>query len=331
MLDPLFNSQWLNNLLTFRWFQFIFILLTTILATTKITLQSAACRKHIRNSQDSILYNTLFFASVALFLSLTLTMGNPNAEILLWAFMIAAMTVMFQVMYSIALAEGPVSITVLIINFSVVLPTIISAIVFKERIFISQIIGLACLLISFPLSMKESHDGEKKASGKWFIITIITLIANSLGTTLVKLFKLTDSYINQPQGTDFASNTLLLFIYIFGSSLALTVYYFRRMFGSKEHGANKHTFRLGKSVLLFASGMGLVLAVYQKCNITANMKIDGSILFPTYSGLSSVIMTAVGIILFGDRLNKRQWLGIIFGIFAVVLLNIKFGVSFALC
>ena len=76
--------------------------------------------------------------------------------------------------------------------------------------------------------------------------------------------------------------------------------------------------------------MGLVLAVYQKFYMTANLKLDGAFFFPTITGLQSINMTAVGIILFGDRLNKRQWIGVIFGILAVVLLNFKVGPYFVI-
>ena len=64
--------------------------------------------------------------------------------------------------------------------------------------------------------------------------------------------------------------------------------------------------------------------------MTANMRIPGSFFFPTFSGMSSVLMTVIGILLFGDRLNKRQWVGVLFGIGAVVLLNVQFGSSFTI-
>ena len=158
MLDPIFNSSVFRNLIVHQWFQLVFIVIITVFAVIKVTLQSAACRKHIRNSQDSLMYNTMFFTAIALFLSLTLKLQVPTAEIIMWTVIMAIGTVLFQVFYSVALTEGPVSITVLIINFAVVIPTVVSAVVFGENIFISQLLGVICLLISFPLSMKENND-----------------------------------------------------------------------------------------------------------------------------------------------------------------------------
>ncbi len=327
MLDPIFNSSLMENLLTLPWFQLIFTIIIAALASTKATFQSFVCKRHIRNSQDSILYNTMFFVFVAIFLSMTLNTMIPNTEIIIWALLMSIGSVLFQILYSIALSAGPVSITILIINFAVVVPTFASAVIFKEEVFVSQLLGIVCLLISFPLSIKEGGSGQQKANKKWLIFTILTLIFDCLAMTMQKMFCVTESY--KVHGA-IASNTFLVFIYVFGAVLAFGIYWCIRMFGKKDYGANKHTFKFGLSILMFALAMGLDLAVYQKFYMTANLKIDGSFFFPTFSGLQSVCMTTIGILVFGDRLNKRQLLGVVFGIAAVILLNVQFGAAFTI-
>lgn len=81
---------------------------------------------------------------------------------------------------------------------------------------------------------------------------------------------------------------------------------------------------------MFATVMGLDLAIFQKVYMIGNMEIPGSLFFPTFSGMQSVVMTMIGVLMFGDRLNKRQWVGVLFGIGAVVLLNVQFGSSFTI-
>ena len=90
----------------------------------------------------------------------------------------------------------------------------------------------------------------------------------------------------------------------------------------------KHTFKFPGSVILFALGMGVALALYQKTQMVGIENIPGSFLFPAYAGLQSLSMTAVGIIMFGDRLNRRQIIGVLCGILSVVFINIKFGAYF---
>lgn len=323
MLDPIFNSPQLATWLQYPLLQLVFIVITTIFAAAKVTIQGAACRKHIRTPQDSLMYNTIFFLFVSLSLALTLSLRIPNTEILLWAATLAFFNVLFQVFYSVALTVGPISITVLIINFCIVVPTTVSFIVFRENIYISQLLGVILLLISFPLSIKETGESGKGVNKKWLFFTIITLISNCVASTMTKLFKLTASYAETP---DTSTNTLLFFLYLFGAFIAYTIYKIKSMVGTRE----KRTFKLGKSVILFALAMGLDLAIFQKCNMTAVLNIPGSIYFPTQTGIQSVLMTVIGIILFGDRLTKTQWLGTVFGILAVVFLNVQIGFSFVI-
>ena len=57
-------------------------------------------------------------------------------------------------------------------------------------------------------------------------------------------------------------------------------------------------------------------------------KIDGGFMFPTYSGMQSLGMTVIGILLFKDKLSKRQVLGVVTGISCVVLMNVRWGLLF---
>lgn len=323
MLDPIFNSPVLYEWLKSPLFQFLFIVIAVSMAVVKVTLQGAACRKHIRNSQDSLLFNAMFFASVAVFLALVLGMQKPNGEILLWACFMGVGTVLFQVAYSVALTEGPVSITVLINNFNIFVPTVLSVFIFHENVYYSQLLGIVFLIISMPLSMKESTEGEKKGNKKWLTFTLLTFFAGCFVGTLQKLFKLSKSYAAAP---DTSSNTFLLFIYIFSAIFALLVYLFRKNTGSHE----KHTFKFGKSVVLFAVAMGLDLAVYQKVYMVCNMNINGSFFFPTFAGMQSLVMTIIGVAFFHDKLNKRQLLGVLCGILAVIFLNVQTGAYFTI-
>ena len=44
-------------------FRFLFIILLTVLACAKVTLQGKVSRRYIRTTQDSVLYNVLFFTA----------------------------------------------------------------------------------------------------------------------------------------------------------------------------------------------------------------------------------------------------------------------------
>ena len=56
--------------------------------------------------------------------------------------------------------------------------------------------------------------------------------------------------------------------------------------------------------------------------------VEGTFHFPTYAGLQSLTMTLVGIVMFKDKLSKKQMIGVVCGIVSVVLMNMRIGMPF---
>ena len=50
---------------------------------------------------------------------------------------------------------------------------------------------------------------------------------------------------------------------------------------------------------------------------------DGTFMMPTYSGLQTVMMTLVGVLIFHDKLSRRQLLGVLFGVVCVICMNLR--------
>ena len=300
--------------------QFLLIVLITLFASAKVTLQGRACRKYVRNTQDSVLYNILFFASVAVALCVLFPMAAPDKSTVLLAAAASIANVAYQVLYSVSLTIGPVSLTVLIVNFSVLIPTAMSFLAFGEKMYYTQLLGIAFLIISMLLSVNKT-EGERKASKKWLIFTIIALICTGTTSSVQKLF-----YKTEASTVANSDITLLVFIYVFSTLLALAVYIFNFCTGKKE----KSTFWFSKNVLFYAIGVGVIIAVFQKLYMFCSENIDGSFMFPTYTGLQSVSMSVIGIVLFKDRLTLRQKLGVLCGVISVAAMNLKIGGFFTI-
>ncbi len=295
--------------------QFGLIVLLAFLACTKVTLQGRVSRKFIHNEQDSILYNAIFFTGVAAFLLLLFPQSPLSRDIVVLAGISAVTTTFFQVLYTVTLNRGPVSLTVLICNFSVLMVTAFSIIAFKEKLYYSQIGGIVCLFISMILNTDTSSDG-KKSGKQWFVLAIVTMLVNGLGTCLQKAFYLTDG-----SKVENASNTYLAIMYVAAAIFAFVLYFVYSRAVKKE----KSSFGFNLHVVGYAFLIGLVLAVYQRMNMFGIEKIDGTFFYPTFCGMQSVIMTAIGVILFRDRLSRRQWVGVSFGVLSIVLMNLKIG------
>ena len=296
--------------------QVAFLALVAFIGCIKVTVQGRCSRNYIKNTQDSVLYNMMFFASVAVAISVALPLAVPTGTTLWIAALNSITNMSFQVLYTVALTIGPVSLTVLIINFSVLVPTAMSFLLLGESFYFTQMLGIVCLLVSMILSVNKSEN-EQKASKKWLILTVACMLVNGAGGCIQKLFYQTETAKTVPN----SDNTYLVFIYIFSAILALAVYLFCAHTGKKE----KSTYWFSKNVLFYAMAVGVIIAVFQKCYMMGNKLIPGSIMFPTYYGLQSLGMSFIGIIIFKDRLSLKQKIGILFGIVSIALMNLKLG------
>ena len=293
--------------------QFLIILALVALGTVKTTFQSRISKKYIRNSQDTLIYNSQVFAAIAVVMAIIFKVSVPDKTLICFALIVACATLIFQSTYSVALSTGPVSLTVLIINFNVLLTTAVSVFFFKDKFYLTQFFGIMFLVISMFLSTAKVEDGQK-ISAKWLILTIIAAVSTAAGALLQKC------YGKLPTEVEASDTTFLFFMYGFASIFGVITILLKRYTGKKE----KSTMGFNKVVLGVSCIIGLVLGLYQKLYMNALVNIDGTLLFPTYAGLSSLVMTLIGVVMFKDRLSRKQVWGVVCGIICIILMNMRF-------
>ena len=82
------------------------------------------------------------------------------------------------------------------------------------------------------------------------------------------------------------------------------------------------SFAYSPKVFGYATLTGLFLGVFQLVNTYAVKVTDGTLYYPAFSGGSNITMTIIGVILFKDKLTKKQWCGVATGITAVILMSL---------
>jgi len=290
-----------------------------VLGCGKVTLQGRVSRVHLRNAADSVLFNAKLFLVMALVLALVLPLGRIEPGGMGLAIGGALASFLFQTAYALALRTGPVSLSVVIANFNVLFVSVFTVIVYDEKVYLTQLIGVAFLVISMLLSTKQ--DTEKRGvSGKWLLLIFLSMLMTGLGTIFSKMY--VKSYGAELENSE---NTYIVFVYLFASLLAF-IYYFVTAHAMKKE---KNTYGFfNRSVWLYALAIGVVLGGFQKLYLIGMEYIDGAFMFPTYAGMQSLGMTVIGLVLFKDKLSLRQKIGVAFGIGCVVLMNIRFYVLF---
>jgi uncharacterized membrane protein len=285
---------------------FLIILLLCTLATTKVTLQSRFGKKGLKTNSDNILFNAIVFLTAAVLFCVDI----PKASFNTWLFALsfAVLTVIFQLSYTKALSVGNVSLTVMAVNLSMRFPSLVSVIFYNESLSIMRTIGIVLTVLSFTLTV-DIKDKEK-LSRSWLIFTVVAALANGgIGITQ-KIFGM--------QTFSIEKKSFVACSYAIAFLVAIVIYL---LTCSQKKENNNFKFTSNKTYI-FAIAVGVILAVFQWLNTYAISIMDGSFLFPLYSGGSIILSTLVGILFFKDKLTKRQKYSITLGIIAVIIMNI---------
>lgn len=283
--------------------QYLIVFVMCLLATSKMSFQSAFGKKSVKNTADAVAFNTLVFLFSAILFSYKIYGCSPTVWI--YASLGAASSVLFQLTYTKALSMGNVSLTVLIVNFQLVISTLFSYFAYGDSLTGARIAGIILILIAFVVctDFKENQSASKK----WFVLSIVAMVGTSCASIVQKIFG------ESPFAKE--SQAYVSCLYVVAAVMTLVIYWFMARRGERK------TFKTGKRAILLSMAVGVSLAVFQVINTYAIRTVDGTFLFPAYSGGTIIFSTLSGVIIFKDTLNLRQGISILIGIVAIVLMN----------
>ena len=148
----------------------IVILVLCVLATTKVTLQGFFAKKNIQSFPDGVFFNGLIF----LFSALIFFKNAFDCEwgIILFGSVFGFLTVLFQLYYIKAMSCGNVSLTVLIVNLSMIIPLTVSVLAYNEPLSILSFLGILLTVVAFTLNVEKETCTKTK---KWFFCVFLHL------------------------------------------------------------------------------------------------------------------------------------------------------------
>ncbi|MCQ2432604.1 MAG: EamA family transporter [Clostridia bacterium] len=286
-------------------FTFGIILILCIVASSKVTIQGAVAKKNVRNQADAILFNGLIFAFASVLFLPKLFTSPVSAATVVCGLIMGVLSVMFQWSYVQAMSSGPVSMTVLINNFSMLMPVLLSVFFYSESFGLFRILGLILMLLSFLIDVRI--DKNSKPDRFWFLMTMLTFCSNGLMNVVIKIFSMSRY---QGEITGYVS-----IAYLTATALSLLLFLFFRGRGIRN------SFSVDRRVLLCAFGAGILLAIAQALNAYASAHIEGTFFFPVYNGGVTITIAMIGLIFFRETFPLRKWIGLIIGVSAIILMS----------
>ena len=207
----------------------------------------------------------------------------------------------------LAIQNGPLSLTTLFINFSLLIPTVYGIIFYDEPIGIFLLIGLVFLTLSIiAVNLKEKGVKEKKINIKWIVFTLLSFIGNGGCTT---------SQTAQQRAFAGAYKSELMIIALSIAFIAVLIF---AIFSEKKEVVSNIKIGLPHH-LLYGLCNGLVNLFVMM--LTGRNVLPVSVIFPTISAAGIIGASVLAVLIYKEKLTKLQMVGIGLGAVAAVFLN----------
>lgn len=221
-------------------------------------------------------------------LGFTLTVGSINGFLYLAGF----------ALFQVNIRKNGVVLSSTFMKLGLLVSMLVSMAVFGERPEIWQWLGF--LLAVAAIVLINYQPGEKKANSKWELLLI--LLAGGTADAMSKVF--------EELGNPVLSDHFLL--YTFAMALVFCV---GLNFVSKKG-------MVGKKELLYGMLIGVPNFFSAKFLLGALQDLSAVIVYPACNVATILVVTMAGVLLFKERLEKRQWIALTMILVALVLLNL---------
>ena len=209
------------------------------------------------------------------------------------------------VVFSIlAIKEGPLALSSLMIQYSLIIPTVYGFFGdAKPSSFL--FVGIAFLLVSLVFINLNKKD-EKKISFKWGVYAFFAFVGNGFCSTF--------QMIQQDKFSGGFKSEFMIIAYLLSAVIMLSVSLFEGVGNVKKQISGGSVMWLICGV---ANGIVNLFVMLLKSN-----KMPEFLLFPLISAGGIIATFAVSLLIYKEKMTKFQNIGLVLGIVSVVFLNI---------
>ncbi len=287
------------------------------------TLKKALTGTFIKDQSTQHIYNGLTSIVAAISLLVAVGFSGFSTFTVVLGVLFGLVTALQHIAHLKALELGSFSYTSVIISLSALIPTLSGAVIWGEKIYPIQIVGIILMTGCFILSVDFRAD-NKQFSFKWLLFCMLAFT----GTGLIGLMqKWHQSSVHKEELNTFLIIAFTVsFLYSAANYLLLTGK--RTKTDTVGETAQKDNGK--KALLIYAPYLimifnGICIALNNNLNLYLSGAMDSAVFFPIINGGALILTTLAGLIIFKEKLSPKQWIGILLGIIAVILLCNPFG------
>lgn len=227
-----------------------------------------------------------------------------NKDIFFWGITYGIVQVLFLIFKTLAMSNGPVSITTLIGNCSMLLSIFASVLIWNETLHIGHIIGISLLLCAILLCTKS--DKNKAFSKIWLIYCLLFFILCGSVGIIFKLFAASKSHSYRLDMMIISTLTMILF-------LSTAVFFHKDKCSTTE--SFKHD-------IMLTIPCGIFSCFYNLCNLYLSGALPGRTFFPCFNGGVIILSAIFSKQILKEKFTQKQIGGLFLGTIAVSILGI---------
>jgi drug/metabolite transporter (DMT)-like permease len=254
------------------------------------------------NGAGVYFFNTLLSAAALLFFVVTSSKFSFDISFIPYSIGFAVSYAVASVFMVLAIAYGSLSLTSLFISYSLMIPTFYGLII-GDTVSTGFIPGMLLLVISLFLTNKS--DEKAKISLKWIICVFLSFFGNGMCTVVQKMQQIASNgaYKNEFMIVALAIVTVVMLI----------------MSILKERTEIKFFAKSGWHWAIICGALNGMVNLFV---MILSGKMPVSLMFPLISAGGLVVTYIVSRFFYKEKLTKIQFIGFIFGLMAVVFLNV---------
>ena len=232
-------------------------------------------------------------------------------------FIISSGSIMYGVIYGVILclflyfktqsmSSGPVALTSLIGNCAFIIATWFGVVYANETVVPLQLVGMVIIVIALVMCINPWKSSQKLTPG-WFVWCGAFFLAGGLLGMFNKVFG--KSEFSQE------INAMMLVASLVSAAL-FTLSGF--LINKTTHHQKPQIY---KESLIYIATCGFVGCIYIRMNLWLAGVIPSVVFFPVSNGANVLLSTLFGQMLFREKLNKMELIGIFVGLGAILLIG----------
>ena len=227
---------------------------------------------------------------------------SPYSFVLALFFAISLVTTYLAQIRAMSLSNA--STTSLIYSCGFLIPIFFSYFAYNETVSIVQVVSIVFLILSLVLIINPQKS--EKISLKWVLLSVLAACGSGTTAVLQKVH----------QRSLFANEfpSLLTFAFTFAAAFLFVI----SLFLKREESEPKLSSRNAVTSVLSGTFVGAL----NMLNISLAGKIPAVILFPIYNIGSTILSSVICAVMFKEKTNRRQIIGVCIGLVAILFIGI---------